>query len=404
MKINTIIISIILLISCKKDITIETTPTNAIIELNGEIYNSPIMLQIEKKDKLRISKEGYNNLELQGSEILKSNVTPITLNLTPIVYKVNINVPGKHTVLIDNEIVYSNLELPEGKYQLKIRKKGYFEHKEIIKIPEQLDISPKLFPKYKLINKPSNLNNVYISGKQIEDYTPFTIDSFPAKISISTSNEYIDYIVNKRHINKDGEIDLVEIINEFNKKIATEYDIKIDSNWITILDNIEESNSLSFIPMGWEEIPSKITKQNKIVKETRFFYPDFSIANPTKELIGSNFVVEFLNDIKTYQIDEDFYNDNLQTINVYDEDENDTIQEYLEIGGIDLQYPYNIGTIQTKIQKNDKIIDNEQHEIGNDIRTRFIYPDYSIYSEKRKSIFDNNIFYNSSTKYFYADK
>lgn len=119
------------------------TPADAILKLNGEIYNERRLELRPGKYNVEISRNGYLsksdviNLKLgeiiNKQFILQKNVGILKLSITPPDAEVQINKTTYEKT--------TNIELAPGKYKIEVQKQGYFPESEMIDIELDQTIS-----------------------------------------------------------------------------------------------------------------------------------------------------------------------------------------------------------------------------------------------------------------------
>ncbi len=160
-------------------ITFTTTPSNAEIRINTQLYNSKKIELVPGTYEIEVSKDGYlplkETIALNLGDSLYRNMN-LAKNSSQIVFNIT---PSDAEFLINKKSYkgLNNFELAPGTYQVEINKEGYYSYEEIITVSLNVPISRtvNLTPKTGSLQftiKPINAKvKLYKNDKVIEEWS-----------------------------------------------------------------------------------------------------------------------------------------------------------------------------------------------------------------------------------------
>lgn len=327
MKLLASFVCIIMLTGCKRDIVIETNPSEAVLMYNNEKFTTPVELQYPFSDDIHIYKTGYENEILTNKEAKKNDVVTIDLKLLP-KYKLNIKTKQgirRFSVFIDGEEVRNNMELYRGDYKLEVRAKGYKTFLKNIILDQDKEITIDLKKEYIIKNVPPFFTSLRYKEKIVKEGDKIVTTEekliFNYKIKdedfllVVDLNRYNNYKSDDISISQYIDLQPVILDKDSAKEIFT-----IEGSWIEPIQKPIKVYPEIFPVFGFGgEIYLSTYSEQDLLSEPPKVSLLGSIINPTDNLIGSYMeitvgkekkTVHFGKDIKDRIIQfKDFYKD-----------------------------------------------------------------------------------------------
>ena len=266
-------------------INFSITPADAVLKLNGEIFNDHRLELRPGKYNVEISKSGYlsksDEINLKLGEIvnkqyiLQKNVGILKLSLFPsdAVVQINKTTYGRTT----------NIELAPGKYKIEVQKQGYFPESELIDIELDQTISKNF------------------SLRQMKGKLQFNIIPLTAKIEMKKNGKIYQEWTGMK-ILKDVPVDEYEIICKADGFKTKTEKVKIELDKTNTIDfKMEEGSDIPenmvFIQGGtfkmgdthWDGVGNKDEKPVHSVTVGNFVIVKYEVTQKEwKEVMGNN--------------------------------------------------------------------------------------------------------------------
>lgn len=385
---KTIFIKILLLLfaGCTQEVKILSKPDGARFTYNGTEFTTPAVIPFKNKENVILAKYHYEDLPLEITEkqtiqvVLKERLYNVSITTTP----------EDAEVYMDGSLISGEQQLPEGKYQLKIKREGYTAANKRLHVIGNTSKKYKLEPLYRFINLPYDLFEITHKGRKV---TPeYRYGTHITGTNLKLSRGQTNYTI---------KITPEMIVNTYQVDIGTEH--------YSIPDEVNNSTG-DFTIMGEGIIPLKTAqripkvfmyyigygedfhadgdyKENALYLQ-KPFTPDISIINPTVELIGSTLIIEAGTEIRRIEITEEYYNQQTEKgkngYSYYKHFGPDGKKYLFPIMDLDFSPPYNGMTCIITLKKGNQVLESAEIK-GSEL---FDSQNHTgIYSRKRDSFF-----------------